>query len=418
MQRTEVTVDVSKLIQDTEGLRYPKNFGVNSMLKKSGTSISYILVTEASARFINLFGLTVDVDSGDIALGYFPNSERYISIGNVYEHLRDKMFGPKVRDIKDSKKRILDSDLKFIIEDLKINPKYRQQHKEDIEALFKNLGSETKYDSIILNLVYERTYSDIPKYMQDFLTSFDDGKWIKSFISECIKYAKDMESVSRDFFNNFIAEPDADKVLDNSKMSLKELLEGRTPNLDTLIMKYLGYGIPIDLLLGLKSYGFGIKQRNSVYPSTGSRSLDNLPVAMAINVGERLSSLSYVEVGNVGDTLIQVYNIMDIVRAVDAESEILFSLEMIREKNPSLYTGISKRLGIDDALLDCKLSDENFITNLTRYEDRFLSLIDRGSMYSRNVNFSQYHFLAFSTRMLDSSGRIFKKAINRVMKKF
>ena len=63
-------------------------------------------------------------------------------------------------------KRIQNSDFKFILEDLKINPKYRSNHYEDIEHLFKSSGSATKYDSVILNLVYERLSSGVPKYMK------------------------------------------------------------------------------------------------------------------------------------------------------------------------------------------------------------------------------------------------------------
>lgn len=418
MARTNITIDVSNLLNETSGTRYPKLYGTQSCMGSQGAKLNVELVTDANAKFINLFGLSVDADSGDVALGYFPNNSQYICVGNFYEMLRTLMFGTKKKDLEDSRKRIQNSDFKFILEDLKINPKYRSNHYEDIEHLFKSSGSATKYDSVILNLVYERLSSGVPKYMKSFLDSCSDGVWVRTLINQCILLSQDLESVSRDFFNNFIAESGSLEVVSNSRDTLKDSIEGRKPNLDSLMLKYISYGIPIDFLLGLKSYGFGIKQRKSVLPSTGVRSLSSLPVSTVAGIGEKLSSLTYVEVGQIEESLIHVYNIMDLIRATGTESEILFSIEMLREKNSSLYTGISKRLGLDDIFLDCKISDKDFISGITRYEDRFLNLIDRGSMYSRNITFEQYSLVSFSSKMLESSGKLFQKAVGRVIKKF
>ena len=80
MARTNITIDVSNLLNETSGTRYPKLYGTQSCMGSQGAKLNVELVTDANAKFINLFGLSVDADSGDVALGYFPNNSQYICV--------------------------------------------------------------------------------------------------------------------------------------------------------------------------------------------------------------------------------------------------------------------------------------------------------------------------------------------------
>lgn len=415
--RKEVKVDLSGLLKDTSSSKYPKGFGIDDItLRGDMNGIRYTLVTDEGARFINLFGLSVEVDSGDIALGYFPSKDSYIKIGNIFDGIRVAMFG-KSKDTPFNSE-----DYRYILECLKVNPKFRASHTDDLEEIVKEKDIKLPYKSIILNLIASRSNKQYSKSFQNFLRgSGADGRWVTSLIKDCVSISLSLENVARDYFWNFISESNTQEILDNSKLSVVELLESRKPNLESLMLKYLSYGIPIEFLTAMKSYGFGSKQRKACFPGGGKSlkyELSRMSDSVLLNIGECLSSLSYVDGGAQFPSMVKTYNIMDLMRAINVETEVLFSLEILKDGNGSLYSGISKKFNFDDLLLDSQLTEKDFIVYMDKYQGRFLSLVDRGSVYSRNVSFGQYSFLSFGGRMIESSGMVFQRAISKVLKKF
>lgn len=415
--RKEVRVDLSELLKCNNSSKYSRGFGTDDVtLRGDIGGIKYTLVTDEGARFINLFGLSIDVDSGNIALGYFPNRDSYIMIGNIFDGIRVAMFG-KSKDTPFN-----NEDYRYILECLKINPKFRASHIDDLEEIVKEKNVKLPYNSIILNLIAFKSSKQYSKSFQSFLRgSGKDGKWVVTLIKSCIDISLRMENVAREYFWNFISEENTQEVIDNSKLSVIELLESRKPNLESLMLKYLGIGIPIEFLTALKSYGFGSKQRKACFPGAGKNlkfELSRMSDSVLFNIGECLSSLSYIDGGAQFPPMVKTYNILDLMRAVNVETEVLFSLEILKEGNGTLYSGISKKLNFDDLFLDSQLTEKDFIVYMDKYRGRFLSLIDRGSVYSRNVLFGQYSFLSFGGRMLESSGMVFQRAISKVLKKF
>ena len=90
MSVNTVTYDFSEIDKEFKKSSYSRSTKLLEDIL-SGTvcerkrSTGYKKVLDSGARFINLFGLFVDVNSGDIALGLFPNPNDYISIGNIYD---------------------------------------------------------------------------------------------------------------------------------------------------------------------------------------------------------------------------------------------------------------------------------------------------------------------------------------------
>jgi hypothetical protein len=418
MNVEEKVIDITDLMKDTNMLRYPKDFGTSDLLRKNGrgklkpNSLYYTLVEDSDAEFINLFGLSVDAKSGDIALGYFPSSDSYVRIGNIFSIIKRIMFNKSDTTV------ISDDYLSYIVECLKINPKFVDDvlSKEIIDVIHED-ESELKYESLILNMVSLKSDKDMSKELK-FFKEKSSKSWVRNLIRECTSLTFSYESLAREYFGNFISETDESDILKNSEMNIKELIETKNnPNMESLMLRYIKYGIPTELLQGLKSYGFGIKQRKTLFPEDFKGSASK--VSDTLELGECLSSLAYVDSGAQVPPQIKTYNIMDLMRASGREEGILFSLEILKKyKNGSLYAGLSKKLSLDDVLLDCKLSEQDFIINMEKYSERFLSLIDRGSMYSRNVAFKQYSFLSFSVKMTENAGKVFSKATDMILKKF
>ena len=135
-------------------------------------------------------------------------------------------------------------------------------------------------------------------------------------------------------------------------------------------------------------------------------------------VGESLSSLSYMETRYTSNMVV-TYNIMDLLKASGWEMNALFSVDVYRSyKNRTMVNRILDRFKIYEVLYEHKVHLDDFLHGIETYGARFLSLVDRGSMYSRNVTFKQYGFLIYSRDMIRNSGRVFEKASEMILKKF
>ena len=417
MKIEKVIVDVGDLRRDLREDGVDKYFAsFSKYLSCAGKSdaIEYNLVTEADERFINLFGLSVGVESGDIALGLFPENDSYIRVGNIYDMINREMFR--------SKKRVLnDEDMRFILEELKLNPSMVSHRVAlEIDNMLEGANVELKYNSIILNAISLRKEKNISSEVKRFIDKNDlDGLWVRKLITSCIDMYMDLEEVAREFFGNFISEDSSVDVLDKADKSVGEISKSRTPNMESLMLKYIKYNIPIELLYALKSYGFGIKQRkNLVSLAHGKYRVSSVNNDALFMVGESLSSLSYMEARYTAN-MTATYNILDLLKASGWEMNTLFSMEVYRTyKNRSMIERILSRFNIYEMLYEHNVTSDDFMKGIESYGDRFLTLVDRGCMYSRNVTMKQYSFLIYSRDMIRNSGRVFEKASEMVLKKF
>ena len=417
--RKHIDVDMSKVTGEyNSNSRYFKTFGTDcSVFRGKNGGLKYTLVLDEDAKFINLFGLVVDVTSGDIALGYFPEPDKYILVGNIYGIMKKAMFG------KASSDEFTDDELRYILECLKLNPKYFcDSIIEDIKTEHSEKSNKTEYDSVILNLVANRRRSNVSKDLQYFFSVSDKGEFVVEIVKKCMELSYEMQSVAKDFFGNFISEKGPSDVIRDADKGLVTLAESRQPNIEGLMIKYKSLGVPMDLLIALKSYGFGIKQRMSCFPRRNSwkyRDLSSMTTDEALRIGELLSSLAYIDSGVSVPVMIKTYNIMDLLRASNQEQNMLFSIEVLSKyKNPTLYASLSKKYNLEDILLEGKMSEQDFLLNASRYGERYLSLIDRGGMYTRDVLFSQYQFSTYSSTMIMNAGKVFERACDMVIKKF
>ncbi len=418
--RNDIEIDVSKLVKDyNSSSKYTKYFGGYEFSNTNDDKFMMTLVEDEDARFINLFGLSVDIKSGDVALGYFPDPNRYIKVNNFYNMLRKEMFN------KVSSREFSDDELRYIFEYLKLNPKYFCDSEiKNVIDYHTESNTGIEFDSIILNLLSSKAKSNMSKDMEYFYKVSRDGDFVVNIIRRCISLMYDLQSVAKDYFRNFISEKNSKELLafSDKGLSISDILDSSQPNLESLMLKYISYGIPIDFLIALSSYGFGIKQRMSCFPGKGSwkyRDLTSTDSGEILRVGELLSSLAYIDNGSAVPAMVKVYNIMDLLRALDQEQNMLFALEVLSiYKNSTLYTSMMKKYNLEDILLEGKLTEQDFLLNVSRYGERYLSLIDKGGMYTRGVLMSQYQFSTFSRNMVMNSGRLFEKAYSMVKKKF
>ena len=419
MNVVNVEVDLTKLFKDTSELRYRRDFGADSQYFSNNRSygdtfIQYVHVIDAGERFINLFGLSVGVNSGDIALGYSPNGDSYIRVANIYDRMNKLMFS--------TNKRIIgDDDMRYILESIKLNPELASTTViEDVKDIASLNGFDIKYQSVILNAISYKNNKSFSKEVQRFFdTNSRDGMWLRKLISECVSMSCDLEAVARDYFGNFISEDSWKDVLSNSSKDIGTILEEKSPNMESLMIKYMSYGVPAELLHGFRAYGFGVKQRRSLITPYMKGVVYRTDPKMLYSFAEALSSLAYVDNGANIPPQVRTYNILDMIRSSGWEMNMLFSLDVIRQyRNDSLYQSLSKRFSLDDLLMECKITEKDFVLNMDKYSGRFVSLVDRGSMYSRGVSFKQYQFLIYSKRMIESSGNLFQKASEMVLKKF
>jgi hypothetical protein len=376
-------------------------------------STGYITkVLDSGARFINLFGLFVDSNSGDIALGLFPNPNDYISIGNIYDLIAEHMFGSK--EIPDH------VDKKFLLESLKLNVAGCIM---DIDTeVYKTEEYVPEFDSVILNLANQLKHQRLCKSFDGYDKNRDTC--ICTIIKTCADILNSIVKASRSFFGAFIEESNVKEIGTNSLINsdLHNILDSGKPNLEVLTDKYIMMGVSPDLLFALKSYGYGIKQRSLIVDSIVKLSyrdgLDNKKDIYSL--GDKLSSMSYLSTKataiNGVDT---IFNILDMLRAVGWDNSLFFSLEMIQsEKNRFIYDSVVKKFCIKDIIKESGIKESDFVKGILEYKESVLPVISYGYMYTRKPGNVGYCLSTHSIRQLISAGNVFNMVGELVSGKF
>lgn len=438
--KKDIEINLDRLIEDAakrsqsrnlQGPTFSRNFGNRSgiYVDMPGNKKGVRIISQENAKFINVFGLFVDIETGNIALGLFPDSDNYVCIGNFYEVLSKSMFNTKTMPDW--------VDKRFLLEQMKLNPKdfMKSSYQTVLDMYQDSLRDCTKYSSILLNIASEWVDStkEDPEEVKYFKKHNSSGDFVKEAMTYGISHSVQYDVVAANFFTVYIVEntsSDVTRRMEQMKNSTFGDLINDTAvggNLESLYLMYVGeYHLPPVFLRALKSYGLGLKQRKVIVGTVADRrgnikSYNNESLLM---VAENLSSMLYLYSGQItGDTDRKAktagFNIIDLLKTVGWEESMLFSLDMVQTlHNRSVYDSLVKRFSIEELLLETKTSMKDFVMSLDTYRKIILPLIDNGSLYTRKTLPSQYAMSVFSPRQVESAGKVFESMSKMILKKF
>lgn len=424
---TDVVIDVSKLLNDTKGIKYRKSFGIHCRyltdIRKDDKKLRLKLVTNEDAKFMNLYGVFVDVETGNIALGMFPNPNEYYCVGNIYRFIAKELFNRE--DIPDF------IDKKYILECLKTDISVTNQYiyksvKEDYSR--KVSAIDVKYKSVLMNLVDRmKTIDDVDvqedmKFFEQVSKNFG-YEYFREIALHCIYLLQSVEKVAIDFYGAFISENNFVEPLKalNGNTDIKDVLSSNEANMEQLTVLYLKYEIPMNFLLTMKSYAMGIKQRKTLYTIIEAKKFDYF-YEMFFKAVNMLSSMQYMvnrscDLSEESYKKSVCYNIIDLLRAIGKEGDFLFSLDMLVEKkNKTVFDGLEKSFHIKDMLNDSHITEEEFAVCLKEYMTNVYLLVNEGCTYTRKVRQQKYNMIEFSVPQIENAGRLFNRVGRLILK--
>lgn len=421
--KEKVVIDLTRLHNDTKNLKFKKKFGANKsiLLNKSNISgsIRITKVSDEPEPFINLFGLFVGTNTGNIALGLFPNPNCYILIGNVFE-----LFAKRVFHSNFLPEYI---DKKLLLELLKVNPLlFLKNLNEDLGGMYLDFVNSDiqKSNSIILELVRKRENLK-EKSLNSNKTISVSIEGIVNFVYECVTTFEEWQKLAVEYFGAFISESDSKELSDVilKYKSTEELFESSSPNLNARFIKFLNYGIDVDFLIALSSFGIGIKQRRNILNVIKNIIASNSGIEY-IFYASVLGSFSYMDYNTMDDiksnyNKVICYNIIDMLHAVCRDNAFEFSLGLIKNsQNFTVYESLRDKYSLQDFWLENRLEQKLFVQVLNFYNLYILPKIDAGSMYTREVKFPQYNLPVFSIKQTMNAGRVFSEIGDILLKRF
>lgn len=387
----------------------------------------FCVVEGEEAKFVNLFGVFVDVTSLSLAFGYFPNSNSFIKLQNqslkeIFEsYLLEGVRKKDREDVFDN----IEIDYKYVIEVFKT--KNLQEAKDAIFEYIKSLFDSDKdslctdYDSLLLNIIASKEkflsrVSEPDTYA--FLKRDKFERSIDSFIKRMYYIGGTLEELAKYFFWPSIAEDD---FIENLKMKSGD------GSLEKLYQYYINADVPSEFLSACISYGIGIKDRNLIHKSHVSENylyLEERYKRMYDRTMEKVSSMSYIiESVSYGSSkndfvLSLCFNIIDLLRCSGWLDYLMYSVDMIRiYKNRTLYDSIVKKTGIRDILEDNLVREVDFVKAINRYID-FYYLYNSGSMYRMRASLNKFNFSSYTKRQLDNVGPMLENSVGMILKKF
>lgn len=408
-----VSVNIKDLLDIGSTLNYPKSYGIQTFRKpgkkRNRNSIDLCIVTDENAQFVSLFGLSVDLISGNIALGIFPRSNEYVKIGNVKDFISRAWFN--------GKKIPQSIDLKYILELMKLDPVYYQDDiEQEVRDSFDLDGSVADKDfcSIVVKYIkmrYRKSETDESEYFHNLAKR---GEFIPKLASDMIDYFIVYEDAARDYFGAFITEQTDQDISKLSKCSLKEVETSREPNLEALTVRYISMGIPEVFLSALKSYGFEIKDRKSLF--NRGRRVSMYSDSEILDIGIALSSIFYSR-NVLKKELILGYNLMDLLRAVNWDQNILFSIDCITDlKSKAVWESVMNRFNVYDILKERNFSEKELVFAVNTYRNSIMCRIDWGMCYNRVAKPAQYKMTSYSPGHLENAGKVFEMSLTMLSK--
>lgn len=440
--------NVSKNMSKTFGSALAGMEFLRANSSNSTSGAIFCVVEGEEAKFVNLFGVFVDVTSLSLAFGYFPNSNSFIKLPN--QNLKEIFESYLLEGIrKKDREGVFDNieiDYKYVIEIFKT--KNLQEAKDSIFEYIKGLFDSDKdslctdYDSLLLNIIAskERFISRMGEPdTYAFLKRDKFERSIDSFIRRMYYIGGTLEELAKYFFWPFIAEDDFIENLKwikgnlgnikklHKRVHYDDIMKSGDGSLEKLYQYYINQDVPSEFLNACISYGIGIKDRNLIHKSRVSENymyLEERYKRMYDWTMEKVSSMSYIiESVSYGSSkndsiLCLCSNIIDLLRCSGWLDYLMYSVDMIRVyKNRTLYDSIIKKTGIRDILEESLVREVDFVKAINRYIE-FYYLYNSGSMYRMRASINKFNFSSYTKRQLDNVGPMLENSVGMVLKKF
>ena len=406
-------IDIDEIIQIASNSKYWSSKGdfgrsiFKSKDKNYKNRIEIEVITDKEAQFINLFGVFVDLNSGDIALGLFPRSNEYVKVGNAFNlFLKIWVGNSKIKGV----------DMKYITELLKLDPVH---YKDDIVKEIRNSLDRHEdenlfhdYKSVSLRYIKSLKRLTYEKEMNYLYNLVSCDLFLQNAISEVVRLSRKLESIARDYYGIFLTEQRDSDIRKFDGEDLAKCLSSNEANMESLTIRYLKYGFPLVFLNAMKSYGFMIKERNALFANKKILKKELIPIGMA------LSSMTY-SIDTFHKERVLAYNFMDLMRAVSWDSNILFSLERIVEtKSKKIWDFLMNKFHMNEILSELNVSEKDFVLEIDSYRKSILNNIDWGMCYKRRAQRPQYKMLSYSPYQIDNAGRLSNMVLSIINNRF
>lgn len=366
------------------------------------------IIEDTHPKFINLFGVCIDLETGNIALGLTPLKSQYIYVGNFKNVLTKVWFN-------NDKSIVSTLDIKYYLNLLKLDPLYYVgEIYDDIISQLTNskISSSTSLSGYYVKLLHSH---ELSKSLEHFTKLYKKGKLISVLANALVEMYLKLQDLANNFYHNFITEQYNTEVVANYGKTFKGIMSNHNnPYVEALTIRYMKYNFPIVFLNALKSYGHCIKERKNLF-----------------NLGMRLSSYSSDDITDIGvalssgyyarkvikKELILAYNFMDLLIACGWDQNLLVSLEIIVEqRNLNVWKALLNKFNIYDILEEQKLVEKEFVLGIDDYRNNRLIHIDTGTCYKRQPCMNQYNLVSFAPYQICKAGEVLEETFGILLK--
>jgi len=329
-------------------------------------NIHFTIVEDEPEIFINLCGVNIGLNTGDIALGLFTRRDKYVKVSNIKSVINDVWFGKL-----NNENLNIDIDIKYILNLLKLSDKlYKNDIIDNVLSRVKENENNLSPKSITLRYIREKigknVYSPEGFY---FLWLVKEDKVISSLMTKLNDYCKVLNTL---YIQMFVMKDD----------------------LIDIIYKYKQIGVEPCISYELISRGKFINNIKIGYDNS------------------KTSALLFESSCKDEETL--SYNFMNIARSTGWEQNVLFGIEsIVEDNNVRILNKVLERFNIPEILNDMGLDIQEFIKGINKYKKELLPKLDG---YTNIHNYNDptqvsYQIYEFS-KVLDSSMSMIKKNIN------
>lgn len=474
----KVKMIFTKDIKGSLNLRELSNIGL-LVAKKSTMRLTRDSLTltirdrDNSENFINLFGMSIEPNSGDIALGINPNRYVYIYLGNLYEIIGNIYFGSK--DIDSDTLKAIKSYYKNLLEGFKIRPFMTNKRIYDFINQAYEYSKDPndkhtlkKYDSIILNLAKNVDYfklmalnmkkegniakqiyipnsvnSHLCKIIENYEGLYNLACTLMDMYYDCLR-------LSTIFYPNIGIE-DTNANCFNKRTAYRGISNyiAEYNNVNNLSITYVYNNIKTLFLDALLSYALNRSQHTEMlefilmvlcmsrgkYDGDTKIKLSKFCIQSAYYFSANLSLNDKVDLSSFDEMSKQLdisykkdlnklftFNLMDMLRVGRKDMEIYHILfGYVKSKNKSdisiagqLLNDFLKKYKIDKYLFEDNIPVSDFIKYVKEYLTDNIAYYDTGYLAKKDRDFEKYRMFPCSLVQLRNSGDILNGALDRI----
>jgi hypothetical protein len=362
----KIKIENSKLINRLES-------GVFTSYQKSGKSLKFE-IEESNKGFLSLFGLFINTENFDVALGYFPDKTSYIRVSNAEEIFR------RVHVISDKVK----IDFLYLLQQLKVNLEECFKSPSVLCEEVKQVGFTCEGKSIVHNLI---KYKDDTMEGESF--SIDVNSLLR-FIEKCLLLSVLLNYQALSVLHKF--------NIEESKEEELKILSKYCPDKLGGLYEHYGSGLSSTYealnqiegfdrlyLNSLYSYGYNITSRlarlRGLVQLIKSRNISKE------NVGYVCKSVSSCGIEGLEDgnkilssnQILSYYNVFDVLSCLGVFDLVCSSIE---EENDVVK--ILRAVHVYE-LIEDKFNYEEFIGAFNNYIE-MVDRINQGMVYKRPIN--------------------------------